>query len=197
MVGYPEALTDPSYRGQILVLTFPLIGNYGVPCHTVSSTSSSSSTDIGSSSSGTINTPTTTTTTSTATKNQGSSSSSTPPPLSLSEDDLIHQLPLYMESYQVQIAGLIVSEYSWHHSHWAAKSSLQAWLQHANIPAIYGIDTRALTKRLREHGSLLGRMEIVTCTLLYYVVVVKNKPFAFYSLTPFVSLNIMYHHIRL
>ena len=111
MVGYPEALTDPSYRGQILVLTYPLIGNYGVPDENI-------------------------------------------------KDD--HGLPLYFESREIHISGLIVSSYSWEHSHWAAQKSLGKWLQEYNIPAVYGVDTRSLTKLLREHGSLLGRLEVVS-----------------------------------
>jgi carbamoyl-phosphate synthase small subunit len=105
MVGYPEALTDPSYRGQILVLTYPLIGNYGVPgrCH--------GSDPVGS-----------------------------------------------LESERVQIAGLIVSEASCHVSHWSATHSLGQWLYQEGIPALAGIDTRALTKRLRDHGSMLGKL---------------------------------------
>lgn len=109
MVGYPEALTDPSYRGQILVLTYPLIGNYGVPDEAIL-------------------------------------------------DDL--GLPLYFESENIHITGLIVSSYSWDYSHWTARKSLGKWLQEKNIPGIYGIDTRALTKKLREMGSLLGRVEV-------------------------------------
>jgi carbamoylphosphate synthase small subunit len=111
MVGYPEALTDPSYRGQILVLTFPLIGNYGVPDENI-------------------------------------------------KDE--HGLPKYFESGEIHIAGLIVSSYSWQHSHWAAQKSLSAWLVENKVPAIYGVDTRALTKKLREHGSMLGRLEVVS-----------------------------------
>ena len=110
MVGYPEALTDPSYRGQILVLTYPLIGNYGVPDET---------------------------------------------------DTDQYGLPKYFESKEIHIAGLVVSSYSWQHSHWAAHKSLSEWLVANGIPAIYGVDTRALTKRLREYGSLLGRLEVV------------------------------------
>jgi carbamoyl-phosphate synthase / aspartate carbamoyltransferase len=110
MVGYPEALTDPSYRGQILVLTYPLIGNYGVPDQNI-------------------------------------------------QDE--HGLPMYFESREIHIAGLVVSSYSWEHSHWAAQQSLGKWLKDSNIPAIYGVDTRALTKLLREHGTLLGRLEVV------------------------------------
>lgn len=100
MVGYPEALTDPSYRGQILTLTFPLIGNYGVPA------------------------------------------------------------PETLESNQVQVSGLIVTEYVDHYSHWEAKQSLSQWLIKSKVPAITGIDTRALTKLLRQHGVMLGKMII-------------------------------------
>ncbi len=98
MVGYPEAFTDPSYRGQILVCTYPLIGNYGVP----------------------------------------------------SKD--------FFESNKVQIAGLVVSEYSDQYSHHGAKQSLGEWLQKSGVPALTGVDTRALTKKLREHGVMLGQL---------------------------------------
>jgi carbamoyl-phosphate synthase small subunit len=111
MVGYPEALTDPSYRGQILVLTYPLIGNYGVPDESIKD---------------------------------------------------VHGLPDYFESAEIHISGLVVSSYSWQHSHWAAMKSLSQWLIERNIPAMHNVDTRELTKKLREHGSLLGRMEIVS-----------------------------------
>jgi carbamoyl-phosphate synthase small subunit len=113
MVGYPEALTDPSYRGQILVLTYPLIGNYGVPDESVKDA---------------------------------------------------YGLPLYFESSNIHISGLIVSSYSWQHSHWTAQKSLSEWLVAHNVPAIYGVDTRELTKMLRENGTILGRLEIVRCT---------------------------------
>ena len=111
MVGYPEALTDPSYRGQILVLTYPLVGNYGVPDQSII-------------------------------------------------DD--HGLPKYFESNGIHIAGLVVSSYSWEHSHWAAQQSLAKWLSDNNIPGVYGVDTRALTKKIREFGALLGRIEVVS-----------------------------------
>jgi carbamoyl-phosphate synthase small subunit len=111
MVGYPEALTDPSYRGQILVLTYPLIGNYGVPDGSIADA-------LG--------------------------------------------LPKYFESNEIHIAGLVVSSYSWQHSHWAAQKSLASWLKEHNIPAVYGVDTRELTKNLREHGAILGRLEVVS-----------------------------------
>ena len=106
MVGYPEALTDPSYRGQLLVLTFPLIGNYGVP--------------------------------------------------SDQKDDL--GLSLYFESANIHISALIVSEYSSDSAHWNLDQSLGAWLKKAGVPAIYGVDTRALTKHIRERGAMLGKI---------------------------------------
>ena len=106
MTGYPESLTDPSYAGQILVTTFPLIGNYGVP-------------DTGMGSDG---------------------------------------LPLYMESDRIHPKALVVADYSENYSHWNAKESLSAWLKREKIPAITGIDTRRLTKVLREHGVMMGRI---------------------------------------
>jgi len=106
MMGYPESLTDPSYAGQILVTTFPLIGNYGVP-------------DTG-----------------------------------LGADGL----PLFMESDRIHPKGLIVADYSEQFSHWNAKESLGSWLKREGIPAISGIDTRRLTKLLREHGVMRGQI---------------------------------------
>ena len=108
MTGYPESLTDPSYAGQILVTTYPLIGNYGVP-------------DTGLGDNG---------------------------------------LPLFMESEKIHVKALIVADYSETYSHWNAKESLAAWLKREQIPAITGIDTRRLTKVLREHGVMMGRVEI-------------------------------------
>ncbi len=108
MVGYPESLTDPSYRGQILVLTFPSIGNYGVPA--------SGALELG--------------------------------------------LPVAMESDAVQVAGLIVADYSPAYSHWEAVRSLSDWLRGAGVPAIFDVDTRALTRRLRERGTMLGKLQI-------------------------------------
>lgn len=105
MVGYPESLTDPSYRGQILALTYPLVGNYGVP------------------------------------------------PM-----ERENGLPKYFESERAQVAGLVVSEHCERHSHWNAARGLGEWLAAEGVPAIQGIDTRALTKRLREHGTMLGRI---------------------------------------
>ena len=108
MTGYPESLTDPSYAGQILVTTYPLIGNYGVP-------------DTG-----------------------------------LGENGL----PLFMESEKIHAKALIVADYSEQYSHWNAKESLASWLKREKIPAITGIDTRRLTKVLRESGVMMGRIEI-------------------------------------
>ena len=106
MTGYPESLTDPSYAGQILVTTFPLIGNYGVP-------------DTG-----------------------------------MGEDGL----PTFMESERIHPKALVVADYSEQYSHWNAKESLAEWLKREQIPAITGIDTRRLTKVLREHGVMMGRI---------------------------------------
>jgi len=108
MVGYTESLTDPSYEGQILVLTYPLVGNYGVPER----------------------------------------------PSSL--DDL----PTEFESLRIHVAALIVGYYSQDYSHFLAKSSLSAWLKENGIPALHGLDTRALTKRIRDKGTLLGKVLI-------------------------------------
>ena len=106
MSGYPESLTDPSYAGQILVTTFPLIGNYGVP-------------DTGNGADG---------------------------------------LPLFMESDRIHAKALVVADYSETYSHWNAKESLASWLKREKVPGITGIDTRRLTKVLREHGVMMGRI---------------------------------------
>lgn len=110
MVGYPESITDPSYRGQILVVTFPLIGNYGVPSrHTL--------------------------------------------------DEILHNLPAHFEATQIHVSGLVVASYSGEdYSHHLATSSLGTWLKEQNVPAMCGVDTRALTKRIRQEGSMLGKL---------------------------------------
>ena len=108
MSGYPESLTDPSYAGQILVTTFPLIGNYGVP-------------DTGNGAAG---------------------------------------LPLFMESDRIHAKALVVADYSETYSHWNAKESLASWLKREKVPGITGIDTRRLTKVLREHGVMMGKIII-------------------------------------
>ena len=110
MVGYPEAVTDPSYRGQILVITFPLVGNYGVPPRET-------------------------------------------------VDDLLSELPAHFESSEIHIAGLVVASYSGEDfSNYLASSSLGTWLKEQNVPAMYGVDTRALTKKIRKQGSMLGKL---------------------------------------
>ncbi len=114
MVGYPEALTDPSYRGQILTFTYPSIGNYGVP--------------------GRVGGPP-----------DGEGAGLPPRP---------------MESARIQAAGLICASYSEEFSHHTAGMALGAWLRDQGVPALTGVDTRALTKRIRTHGALLGRIEI-------------------------------------
>ena len=108
MTGYPESLTDPSYAGQLMVLTYPLIGNYGVPPRTFQP----------------------------------------------------NGLSTFMESEKIHAEAIIISDYSREYSHWNAQCSLGDWLKEEHIPGIYGIDTRALTKKLREHGVMMGRIEI-------------------------------------
>ncbi len=105
MVGYPETLTDPSYAGQILTFTYPMIGNYGIP-------------------------------------------------------DRVKDAPLSFpfESDRIQVQALVVSKYSEDYSHWNAKRSLSDWLKEYGVPAITGVDTRALTMLLRESGTMLGKI---------------------------------------
>lgn len=111
MTGYPESLTDPSYEGQILVTTFPLQGNYGVP-------------------------------------SQGFS------PEGISNN---------FEGDHIHCRALVVQDYSWNNSHWQADRSLSEWLISEKIPGIYDIDTRALTKHLRDKGSMLGKIVVEGC----------------------------------
>jgi carbamoyl-phosphate synthase small subunit len=103
MTGYVETLTDPSYKGQILVLTYPLVGNYGVP----------------------------------APRERGS-------------------IEAPYESDAIQVQGLVVQSYVHAYSHHLATRSLGAWLASEGVPAITGIDTRTLTRKLREHGTMRG-----------------------------------------
>lgn len=107
MAGYPESLTDPSFKGQILLLTYPIIGNYGVPAN--------------------------------------------------SETNGVSD---FFESKRIHVSGLIVQDYSSQYSHWNAVESLGSWLKKENVPGIFGIDTRKLTKIIRENGSMLGKIEI-------------------------------------
>ncbi|MBP1668076.1 MAG: carA [Bacteroidetes bacterium] len=115
MTGYPESLTDPSYKGQILVLTYPIIGNYGVPDY-------------------------------------------------VREDEMLK----YFESYALHITGLVISDYTEDYSHWNSKKSLGDWLKEFKIPGIFGIDTRALTKILRERGTMLGKIIYGDETIEFY-----------------------------
>ena len=107
MMGYPESLTDPSYAGQLMVLTYPLVGNYGVPRFSIEE----------------------------------------------------NGLPTFMESDRIYASAIIVSDYSEDYSHWNASESLSDWLQREKVPGITGIDTRQLTKVLREHGVMMGRLK--------------------------------------
>ena len=106
MMGYPESLTDPSYAGQILTFTFPLVGNYGVPPFTLEA----------------------------------------------------NKLPSFMESDKIYVAAMICADYSEEYSHWNAVESLSDWLKREHVPGITGVDTRELTKVLREHGVMIGKI---------------------------------------
>lgn len=110
MTGYPESLTDPSYEGQILVTTYPLLGNYGVPPRR-------------------------------------------------NKDDVSE----YLEGDRIHCKAIVAQDYSFNHSHWQAEKSLADWLKEEKIPGIYGVDTRALTKHLREKGSMLGKIVVEGC----------------------------------
>jgi len=105
MTGNPESLSDPSYAGQILVATYPLTGNYGVP-----------------------------------------------------EAVTTNGVPDFFESERIQVTALIVSDYSAEYSHWSAKRSLGNWLTENKIPGLFGIDTRQLTKIIREKGAMMGKI---------------------------------------
>jgi carbamoylphosphate synthase small subunit len=67
-------------------------------------------------------------------------------------------LPKYFESDRIQVDGLVVADYSHHYSHWNAQSSLGQWLQENNVPGIHGVDTRLLTKKIRDNGAMLGKI---------------------------------------
>ncbi len=106
MMGYPESLTDPSYAGQLMTLTYPLVGNYGVP------------------------------------------------PFSFEDNGL----PTFMESDKIYASAIIVADYSESYCHWNAVESLADWLKREKVPGITCIDTRELTKVLREHGVMMGKI---------------------------------------
>ncbi|XP_053678893.1 CAD protein [Anopheles nili] len=107
MVGYPESMTDPSYHGQVLVLTYPLIGNYGIP------------------------------------------------DADLDERGLMR---LFESNNRIWTAGLVVGEICDEPSHWRSKLTLSEWMAKHGVPGISGIDTRALTKKIRENGTILGKI---------------------------------------
>ncbi len=105
MMGYPESMTDPSYEGQILVFTYPMIGNYGVP-----------------------------------------------------DEKMVRGVSAVFESSRIHTSAIIVSEYSENFSHFEAKKSLGTWMRENGVSGITGIDTRTLTKHLREKGAMLGKI---------------------------------------
>ncbi len=105
MVGYPETLTDPSYSGQILIFTYPLIGNYGIPGNE-------------------------------------------------RENGLLR----FFESEKISVSGVVIADYSFNYSHHSAVKSLDQWLKENKIPGIYGVDTRMLTRKLREFGTMPGKI---------------------------------------
>eukprot|EP00617_Octactis_speculum_P026137 CAMPEP_0185750740 /NCGR_PEP_ID=MMETSP1174-20130828/9510_1 /TAXON_ID=35687 /ORGANISM="Dictyocha speculum, Strain CCMP1381" /LENGTH=1498 /DNA_ID=CAMNT_0028427391 /DNA_START=102 /DNA_END=4595 /DNA_ORIENTATION=- len=109
MVGYTESLTDPSYKGQLLSLTYPMIGNYGVP-----------------------------------------------------DPNVVDEFGLAkgFESGQIHASAIVVQDYSENYSHWTANSSLGEWLEREGVPGLCGIDTRALTRKLRQNGTMLGSIHI-------------------------------------
>jgi carbamoyl-phosphate synthase small subunit len=107
MVGYPESLTDPSYKGQILTFTYPLVGNYGVPSYV-----------------------------------------------------LENGVPRYFESESIKARGLVIHELCKNPFHWASTRTLDQWLKDEDVPGIYGIDTRKLTKKLRVKGVMLGILQV-------------------------------------
>ena len=106
MVGYPESMTDPSYSGQILVLTYPLVGNYGVPA--------------------------------------------------MQLDEL--GLPLGFESERIQVTGLVLANLSSDTTHWSASRTLGDWMEREGVPGLAGVDTRAVAKKIRDQGAMLGRL---------------------------------------
>jgi len=107
MVGYPESLTDPSYKGQILTFTYPLVGNYGVPPY-----------------------------------------------------DKENGVLKYFESDDIKVTGFVVHELCRNPFHWASTRTLDQWLKDEDVPGIYGIDTRKLTKKLRVKGVMLGILHV-------------------------------------
>ncbi len=95
LTGYQETFSDPSYIGQIVVMTAPMIGNYGIN-------------------------------------------------------------PNDMESGRPQVAGVVVRELARSYSNWRATGGLDQWLDQARIPVLEGVDTRRLTRHIRERGAMRG-----------------------------------------
>src|SRR5437899_5859250 len=108
MMGYPELLTDPSYQEQIVVMTYPVLGSYGVP------------------------------------------------PTSIRGDGGV---PLHFESDSVKVKGFVVHSLS-RPSHWSNQKTLDEWLAEQGVPGIFGVDTRVLTQRLRNKGTMLGVLKV-------------------------------------
>ena len=140
MVGYTEALTDPSYRGQILCITYPLVGNYGVP--------------------------------------------------SMSVKDK-YRLPKFFESDKIQVKGLIVHDLSSIASHWSCVKTLDEWLNEEQVPGIYGIDTRELTKKLRINGVMIGAISVSKASIEDSRMreLIKNESYDDQNFLPQVSVN--------
>jgi len=95
MIGYQEMLTDPSYAGQIVLPTYPLIGNYGIN-------------------------------------------------------------DLDVESRKIQVSGFVVREDCVEPSHYLSGKTIGEYLKENNIPGIWGVDTRAITRKLRNYGVMMG-----------------------------------------
>jgi len=110
ITSYTESMTDPSYRGQILVFTTPLIGNYGVPLNRTPVDGN----DVG----------------------------------------------VLLESNGVQCTGVVVADVAEKFSHHSAVESLASWCRRFNVPGITGVDTRAITRLLRDQGTTLGRLAV-------------------------------------
>jgi len=105
MVGYPETMTDPSYTGQILVFTYPLIGNYGIP-----------------------------------------------------DNSRVQDLLTNFESEKIHVKAIVITSLTREYSHWNAVKGLEEWMIEYKIPGLEGVDTRALTKKLRSAGTQLGKL---------------------------------------
>ena len=107
MIGYPELLTDPSYHEQIVVMTYPILGSYGVPSYSLCNE---------------------------------------------------HGLPLHYESDSIKVKGYAIHSLS-RPSHWSSDRGLEDWLRQEKVPGIQGIDTRAVTRRIRTNGTMLGLLK--------------------------------------